>query len=187
MRRSGAVSTANIVHTPELLDRLLQEKPDCWPLAAFASVLFQRWAAVEDRRVQQVLATCPLTGKRLRSGRAVARFVAQHIRDVDELWRQLQGFMAEPSFMAVFGHQGDECTADGPGIVRIAHRLADFYVRLLEMAEECQSCSVPDQYAELIHECTQLMNLPLRDFGEFLDDVLASFRRASAAGDLGPT
>jgi hypothetical protein len=63
MTRSGAVSIANIVHTPELLKRLLMEKPHGWEPAAFASVLFQRAAAVEERRIQQVLATRSLTGR----------------------------------------------------------------------------------------------------------------------------
>jgi hypothetical protein len=186
MTRSGAVSTANIVHTPELLQRLLREKPYGWEPAAFASVLFQRAAAVEERRVQQTLATRSLTGPTLSSGRAVAQFAAEHIRERDVIVSELQSFIADPSFVAVFGADDDASIADGPGIVSAAHRLADYYVRSLELAEECQTCSVSVEYAELIHDCTQLLNLPLRDFGSFLNDFLeclADFQHRAMAGE----
>jgi len=185
MRRTGAVSTANIVHTPELLNQLLHEKPACWPWAAFTSVVFQRWAALEERRVQQVLGTRPLTGPRLGSGREVAQFVAQHIRDSDDLAKEIGVFMRAPTFMGVFGDPDDEGTADAESIVGVAHQLAGYYERFLELAEECQSCVVPDEYAELIGDCTQFMNLPLRDFGDFLNDVLERFEELQQCVILG--
>lgn len=175
MRRSGAVSTANIVHTPELLDRLLKEKPACWAFAAFTSVVFQRWAAVEERRVEQVLGSPARTGTRLADGRALAQFVSQHVLAGDDLVKEVGIFMAAPTFMGVFGDQHDESTADAQGIVRVAHQLMDYYDRFLELAEECRRCAVPDQYADLIHDCTQFMNLPLRDFGDFINDILERF------------
>jgi len=162
------------------------EKPYGWEPAAFASVLFQRAAAVEERRIQQVLATRPLTGPTLSSGRAVAQFAAEHIRQRDVIVNELQSFIAGPGFAEVFGAGGDTSTTDGPGIVSAAHRLADYYVRSLELAEECQTCSVPAEYAELIHDCTQLLNLPLRDFANFLNECLeclADFQGRAMAGE----
>jgi hypothetical protein len=55
MRRSSAVSVAVIVPTPELLKQMVNEKPACWTWAAFASVVFQRWGALEVRKIDQVL------------------------------------------------------------------------------------------------------------------------------------
>ena len=52
MRRTGAESTARIVPTPELIKQMLVQRPPGWAWATFASVVFQRWAAVEQRKVQ---------------------------------------------------------------------------------------------------------------------------------------
>lgn len=188
-KRSFAVSIANIVPTPELVDRLIAQRPDFWPSAVFGSVLFQRMAAVEERRVEQVLATRSLTGRTLSSDRAVERFVAEHIRERDNLLGEVQSFIADPSFMAVFGDQDHGGPADGADIKSVANRLADFYVRFLELAEECQTCSVPTVHAELIHDCVQLMNLPIQDFGNFMNDFLGRFaelqqRAMAGEGDI---
>jgi hypothetical protein len=99
---------------------------------------------------------------------------------------ELQSFIADPSFVAALGADGDASTANGPGIVSTARRIADFYIRSLELAEECQTCSVPVEYAELIHDCTQLLNLALRDFGSFLNESLecfADFQHRAMAGE----
>lgn len=53
-----------------------------------------------------------------------------------------------------------------------ANQLGDYYVRLLELAEDCRRYSVPEQYAELVRDCTRFVNQPLHDFGGFVNDVL---------------
>jgi hypothetical protein len=56
--------------------------------------------------------------------------------------------------------------------VRAANHLGDYYERPLELAEDCRSHSVPEQYAELVGDCTRFVNRPLQDFGRLVDDVL---------------
>jgi hypothetical protein len=172
MRRTGAVSAAIIVPTPELLKQMLQSKPACWTWAAFASVVFQRWAAVEERKVNQVLGSPVQPTGRLQTGLEVAQFVAQHMRAVDDLIAEVGVFLRAPAFTGAFGTTDDESTADAEGIVRAANQLGDYYERLLELAEECRTYSVPEQYAELVRDCTRFMNQPLQDFGGFVNDVL---------------
>jgi hypothetical protein len=186
MRRRDEVPTANIVPTLEALSQMLDQKPSCWRFAAFASILFQRWAAVEQRRVRLVLGYRADPSRRLRFNREVALFVAEQLRACDDLVKEVDAFMRAPTFMEVFGDPADESTADANGIVRIAHRLADYYDRFLELAEECRDCSVPGQYTELLRDCSRFMNLPVRDFGHFIDDVLVRFeelRVSVARGD----
>jgi hypothetical protein len=172
MRRTGAVSVAVIAPTPELLEQLLKEKPACWSWAAFASVLFQRWAAVEQRKVVQLLGAPVQPTARLRDGSEVAQFVGDRMRAVDDLVAQVATFLKAPAFRAVFGSSGDESAADGQGIVRAADQLADYYVRLLDLAQGCRTRSVPVPYVELVDDCTRFINQHLRDFGGFVNDVL---------------
>jgi hypothetical protein len=172
MRRTSAVSAAIIVPTPELLKQMLQEKPTCWTWAAFASVVFQRWAAVEERKVNQVLGSPMQPMGRLQNGPEVAQFVAKHMRAVDDLIAEVGVFLTAPAFTEAFGAPDDESTADAEGIVLAANQLGDYYVRLLELAEDCRRYSVPEQYAELVRDCTRFVNQPLHDFGGFVNDVL---------------
>jgi hypothetical protein len=171
MRDSGAV--ADVVATPELLEQMLRRKPPCWPWAAFASVLFQHWAALEARKVSQVLGAPagPPTG-RLDTGAEVAAFVAHHVRAVDEIVREAGEFLRSPMFLAVFGAPEDESTADGPGIVRVGRRVSGYYERLLELAEDCRRQAVIDHDAPLLADCIRFVNQPLQDFGGLINDVL---------------
>jgi hypothetical protein len=187
VRRTNEVPTANIVYTPEAIAALLDERLNCWQWAAFASVVFQRMAAVEEWRLDLVLGSPAPPSRRLHSGRAVAQFVTRHVRAADDLVKDVGSCMAAPSFMGVFGDADDDRTADAEGIVRVAHELMDFYDRFLELAEECRRCSVPDQYASLLRDCTHFMTVPLRDFGHFINDVLERFeemRLRVAAGQV---
>jgi hypothetical protein len=180
MRRRDEVPTANIVPTLEALSQMLEKKPSCWRFAAFASILFQRWATVEERRVRVVLGYHADPSRRLCTNREVALFAAEQLRACDDLVKDLDVFMRAPTFMGVFGDPADESTADANGIVRIAHRLMDYYDRFLELAEECRDCSAPSRYAELLGDCARFVNLPLRDFGDFVDDVLVRFEELRA-------
>jgi hypothetical protein len=172
MNRRGAISVAVIVPTPELLERMLEEKPACWTWAAFASTVFQRWAAVEQRKVDQVLGSPVTPTHKLGTGSDVAQFVIGHMRDVDGIVAQVSAFLSGPAFREAFGAPDDEDSADAEGIIRAAHHLGDCYERLLELAEECRRCSVSAQYAELLHDCVRFVNQHLQDFGGFVNDIL---------------
>jgi hypothetical protein len=185
MRRTAAVSVAVIVPTPELLKQMLQERPACWTWAAFASVVFQRWAAVEERKVIQVIGSPVRPTGRLQTGTEVAQFVARHMRAVDDIIEAVGAFLKMPAFTEAFGGRDDEDTADAEGIVRAAHQLGDYYERLLAVAEECRRYSVPDRYEELVRDCTRFMNQPLQDFGGFVNDVLERLEEVQKRAMLG--
>ena len=113
-------------------------------------------------------------------------FARMRLRDCDDLVRECDGFIRAPGFMGVFGSRADDSTVDAAGVLRVAHRLADYYERHLELAEESRDCVVPDRHLELIRDCTALLAAPLSDFGDFINDVLERFdemRRRVVAGD----
>ncbi|MCW2561046.1 MAG: hypothetical protein JWP55_5010 [Mycobacterium sp.] len=185
MRRTGSVSVAVIVPTPELLKQMLYEKPACWTWAAFASVVFQRWAAVEERKLVQVVGSPVRPTGRLQTGPEVAQFVTQHMRAVDDLVVEVGAFIKAPAFSEVFGARDGEDEADPDAIVNAAHQLGDYYERVLNLAEECRRYSTPEQYADLIRDCTRFMNQPLQDFGAFVNDVLERLEQLQNRAMLG--
>jgi hypothetical protein len=172
MEKTGVVSVAVIVPAPELLRRMLREKPACWQWAAFASVLFHRWAAVEERKINQVLGLPVQPAGRLVTGAEVMRFVAKHMRDADDIIAEVSVFLSTPDLMAALGGPDGENSADGEGILRAGNQLGDYYTRLLELAENCRRYSVPEHYAELVGDCIRFMNQALQDFCGFVNDVL---------------
>lgn len=172
MKHRGVVRVADVVPTPELVRRMVEEKPACWTWAVYASVLFQRSMAVEERKIIQAIGAPVPTAGHLQTGPEVARFVGEHMRAVDDTLEEMGTFLKSSVFAEAFGKPDDETTADADGIVQAAHRLGDLYERLLGLAENCRRYSVPQRYADLLGECIQFMNEPLQDYCGFINDVL---------------
>lgn len=185
MSTTGEMPIADIVPTAAGVTRLLAERPACWQWAAFVSVVYQRMRLAKRRRRQLALEPDAVS-IHLDSDREVLLFTRLRIRECDDLIRDCDRFMRAPDFMSVFGIPDDDDTADAEGIVRVANRLMDYYERHLELAEECRDCVVPERHHELLRDCTELMVVPLRDYGAFMKGVLARFdemRHRAAAGD----
>ena len=170
--RTGEVSIAEIAHTPEALARLLDDKPACWPWAAFGSVLVQRRAAVATRLLEQELRIIVPKRKRLHSGREVRLFVQGRLADVTRLLKDLQAFDLTPAYVGAFGVQGDDSTVDAHGIVAVAHGLMDYQDQLIAIAEQYRRVSVPGKYAELLLNCMVFMDSLLDGFANFIDDYV---------------
>ncbi|MDO3635474.1 hypothetical protein [Mycolicibacterium arseniciresistens] len=162
--------TADLVPTPELVDQMVRDKPPGWAWAAFASVVFQRWAALEERKIAQVVGRAVHPAGRLRTGHDVAQFLTRHLRAADDVVAEAAAYLRAPEFAAVFGDGKD--IADPDGVVRAAHHLADLYERMLEIAENCRRRSVARQHVELLDGCTRFVNQHLQDFGGLINDVL---------------
>jgi hypothetical protein len=171
MSTTDKVPVAHIVLTAEEMDRLLTDRPACWPWAAFVSIVYQCTRRIDERR--KTAMDQPVT--HLATAREVALFVRSQLRECDELIRECDRFMRAPEFMSVFGAADDDDSADADGIIRVALRLMEFYERHLEMLEECRDCEVPEEYDDLVADCAELLVLPVRDIGEFMKGVQARF------------
>ncbi|AFM19001.1 hypothetical protein Mycch_4287 [Mycolicibacterium chubuense NBB4] len=172
MERAEELPVAQIVPTPELVEQVVREKLPCWAWAVFASVVFHRWAAVEERKIRQILGSPVRAEGRLSTGSDVARFAREQLRAVDDVVAEVEAYLSAPAFAASFGAPGDEREADAVRIVRAAHHLGDCYERLLALTETFRSHSVPAQYAALLSDCTRFVNQSLQDFCGFVNDVL---------------
>jgi hypothetical protein len=133
-------------------------------------VVFQRWAALEERKIAQVVGRAVHPAGRLRTGHDVAQFLTRHLRAADDVVAEAAAYLRAPEFTAVFGDGKD--IADPDGVVRAAHHLADLYERMLEIAENCRRRSVARQHVELLDGCTRFVNQHLQDFGGLINDVL---------------
>ena len=130
--------TAAVAYTAADLDALLVGKLPCWRLAAFASVLVQRRAAVQSRLRDAELGYSAPNGERADSGAQVGRFVVDRMDEVLVLVNQVESFILTPTFVRVFGDPGNEGSADSEGIVHTANRLMDYHERFLALAERCR-------------------------------------------------
>lgn len=162
---------AAIAYTAGELRELLVQRPPAWRWAVFASVLVQRRAAVLSRLRDFVLRYVMPGGERAYNGPDVAHFVTDSMHELSRLIEQLEGFMAAPAFMGVFGGQ-DEDAADTDGIQHVANRLMDLHERFLALAERCRDLEVPSKFDGLQRDATRLMGIPLDGFRVFIDDYV---------------
>jgi hypothetical protein len=167
---TGDVVIAALANTADELAKLLANKPPGWRWAAFASVLVQRRAAVRSRVRDVRLGYSTPNGRGASSGAEVAYFVTTGMDELSKLVSQTEAFMQTPAFMEVFGHPGDESTADAEGIVQVANRLMDYHERFLALAERCRDFDVPSRYSALMRDCCRLMTIPLDGYDTFIDD-----------------
>jgi uncharacterized membrane protein len=171
------VEIAVLANTADELRKLLKDKPPGWRWATFASVLWQRRAAVRSRVRDVRLGYATPLGGRAGSGAEVAYIVTASMDELVKLVSQTESFMLTPAFMEVFGQRGDESTADAEGIVQVANRLMDYHERFLTLAERCRDVDSPSHYSGLMHDCCQLMNIPLEGYNSFIDDLAEFLRR----------
>ena len=164
--------TAAVANTAADLDTLLAEKLPCWRWATFASVLVQRRAAVQSRLRDDQLGYGAPSGERSDSGFEVGRFAVDRMDELVGLVKQVEDFMLTPAFIGVFGDPGDEGSADAEGIVHTANRLMDYHDRFLGMAERCRGLAVPSEYAGLMHDLAQLLDVPVAAYRTFINDFV---------------
>jgi hypothetical protein len=189
MQHSNAVSVGVIVHTPQQVQRLIRQKPLCWTWAVFASVLFQRWAALEQRKVTQVLAEPVTPDGVLLGGPDVAQFVMAHVHSAQTAMTRVAGLVTDTAFAQAFGAPDGEDAADAEAIVAAAHEVGDCYQQVLESAEECRTWLAPGEYADLHADCVQLVNRCLQELAGFVNDVLGHvefLQRMAILGELPP-
>jgi hypothetical protein len=168
----GEPRFAEVQTTQEGLVALLQERPHSWRWAAFASVLVQRRAAMEDAVRDHRLGYGRPTGERIASFSELHAFATHAMYDVGQVGQQMNGFLLTDAFKSVFGPENDEGGADPDGIVHAANRLMDFYERFLQLAQRARGASAPTRYMNVLDTCARLVDMPLGGMDEFVDEFV---------------
>ncbi|CAM5668356.1 hypothetical protein MAUB1S_04891 [Mycolicibacterium aubagnense] len=165
--RFGEVQT-----TQEGLLTLLQERPNSWRWAAFASVLVQRRAAMEAAIRDHRLRYAPSTGQRIDDLGGLQELTMNTMYDVEQTGHQIDGFVRTGAFKSVFGTEDDESAADADGIVHVANRLMDFYERYIQLANRARGAAAPAQYINVLDTCARLVDGRLAGLDEFIEDYV---------------
>lgn len=164
---------AGLAETPEELERLFRDKPDCWEIAGFGSVLVQGrnklHTSIEAHRAKRSSS----------SGRRVTnRYELEALyKEVDERITRTQldvyeGMLA-PSFRRVFGDQDLYDAEPTPRDVTAAATLVtDFYRANLIIARETRGVGSPDAYVEVIDNMARLVDRPLQDVDRFITNIV---------------
>ena len=163
---------ARVAETPAELQTLLAEKPLCWSWALFASVLVQRYAAVQPRLRQHRLRCAAPTGTRPESGIALASRLVDRLEHNLRVIDQLETLMRSPGFVGMFGDRADGSNADADTIVRAAEAMMDYHDQLLGLAEDVQRIPVGHEHTEFLRDCVQFMDMPLEAYRRFIDDMV---------------
>jgi len=173
------LSVARIAATPAERAALMRDRPRAWQHALFASVLQHRTAAMVPRLRDSELGFTTANGIRISSGAHLASHLTGLIDEMLMTTQQLSHFMNSPGFMAAFGDAAS--TTDAAALEQIAHRVADYAERLLELSERCRALSPPSRHTALVTDCARLLDMPLQGYRAFVTeyvDVVDALPRA---------
>jgi hypothetical protein len=165
---------AEIQTTQEGLVSLLQERPQCWPWAAFVSVLVQRRKAMETAMRDHKLGFAPRTAERIDDHAALHELLQNTLYDANQIGQQLVGLVEAEAFVSVFGKEFDESTADPDGIVHAATRLMDLYDRYLQLAQRVQGASAHARYTNVLGTLAHIVDEPLAGMEDFINSYVAA-------------
>lgn len=169
---------AKVAGTHEELLALVDDKPNSWPWALFASVLVQRRNSMTERLRRCVSGYQPRAGLAPLSGQAYSQIALRAIRTITDLVGQVDQFMRSPAFTGAFGEVGDESTADAEAISAVAHRLMDYHESFLEQAEKCLQTPVRSEALVFVQDMGAYMLCPLVGYEEFIATMCARIGEA---------
>jgi hypothetical protein len=160
---------AEVVHTTEELNTLLEEKAPNWRYAAFVSVLVQRREAAKPRVRDHLFAFAKPTGERVRDSMEVGQFVIDALRDFDQIAQHINDFMKSPAFVAIMCSPHDEASADAESVYHAGMRLMDLYERYLALSERARGVAASSEYADVLNNTARLANAGIDGYHHFID------------------
>lgn len=162
---------ARLATTAAELDVLIQEKPQAWPHALFASILVQRTTPLLTRlRDSELGFTAPSSTVTLEP-RQLAPMVVNLIDEMIATAHQVESFVMTPAFMGAFADV-DDSGPDAEAIAHIAHRTADYLERLLDISERCRGLPVRSDHTDIVTDCARMLDDPIQSFREFIADYV---------------
>jgi hypothetical protein len=164
---------AALAETPEQLERLFRDKPDCWEIAGFGSVLVQRrnklGPLVEAHRAK---VSSP-SGRRIASRYELEALYREVDARITRTQVEVYDAMLAPSFRRVFGDHDLYDDQPTPNEVTAAATLVtDFYRANLVIARETRGVGAPDAYVEVIDDMARLVDRPLSDVDRFITAIV---------------
>lgn len=175
-----------VPRTPEQQRELLAQRPEGWEHLLYAGVLWQRFERLQPKWRDHDLGYARRTGRHLDLAESVG-FVKDLADDIIACGPNVLKMLTPDVRERAFG------PPDRPGdpilIEHIATRLAGIYEQLLDAAAKLRGTGVPREMAPVVEATARMTDLPLRQFRDFVDLLVAqadTIPECVAAGTPGP-
>lgn len=183
-----AEKIAHVATTQEGLARLIADKPQAWPWAAFTSVLVLRRNAVQDRLRNVISGYQPRPGMTPLPPDAYMQKAGLWMSEVVDLLNQMEPFFDSPGFTGAFGTHGSgpdgsSAEADPDAVLAAGNRLMDYYDKFLAQAELCVQTPVEPEVLGSCRMSVPSVLSPLVGFEQFIVTLCG---RIGEAQDLLP-
>lgn len=164
---------ATVADTPEQLERLLEDKPHYWVLAAFASELVQRRNSLQPLVEGHRGNFKTYTERHVGSVDELEALYENVLREMLRLVEKLDRDMRSAPFQTLFADR--ELYDDDPNprtITDAASIVSDFYRANLLLARETRGVVAHDDYAGIIQDMAHLVDGPLEGVDQFITKLV---------------
>jgi hypothetical protein len=170
-KQSGAAPGDRAPRTRDEEAQLLLARPPAWEYLYFAAVLLRERDSLDTSwRDHEVAYTRP-SGPNL-DLRGAQRFVSSMLDEAVTIVENMNRLLTQESQDAAFGTPGE------PGnevrIEHLAERIVGIYGDLMDWATRARGARVPEAYRNLIEIESRYVDLPIRQFREFVDRAVTA-------------
>lgn len=179
------IEIAAVAETSEQLQSLINDKPQYWVWAAFASVLVQRKNALQPLLNAHRDSVTPAPRRRMGTTDELRLLAAEVSDEVVRLAENFGLYMNSPPFQRLFS-DCDLYDEPSPGVItRVAATVIDFYEANLLLARDTRRVQVDAKYAAIIEDIAHLIDGSLDTVDELITklvgyiDMLPAVARAA--------
>jgi hypothetical protein len=162
------IEIATVADTPDQLQSLINDKPQYWVWAAFASMLVQRRNALQHLLNDHRNSVAPAPRRQMSTADELRLLAAEVSDEVVRLAENFALYMNSPPFQRLFT---DRDLYDEPSpetITLVATTVIDFYEANLLLARDTRRVQVDAEYASIIDDIAHLVDGSL----ETVDDLI---------------
>jgi hypothetical protein len=179
-RPKDEMTTTEINRVPRSPDEeaaLLRTKPDGWEYLLFGAILRRKLDRLESKFRDHELSLVVPHGPVLDEPRAV-NLVSDAIHPVLQLTGNFNRILSPEATERAFGKFGEP--GDAARIEHLAERLIDIYEGFLDWAAELRGAGVPEAFEAVTVAASSLVDGPIRQVREFVDELIVEFDRLPA-------
>lgn len=158
-----------VPRTPEEEALLLAVRPDGWEYLLFAAALRREMASLEEKWRDHSLGYVRPVGDPL--DELAARDLLQAVlHEAPIVVGNVERLLSPESNELAFGAPGTP--GDSDQIKHLAKRVIDVYGELLDWSSRVRGARVPDPFEHVFTTASRFVDLPIRQFREFVDEVV---------------
>jgi TIR domain len=165
-------SLFSIPTTADQQTKIIEEQPEWWEYRLYAGALMRGRLELEDKWHAHELS---LPGGRRREPDAMSDFLSRELG-----WMQVQisaiDRVFDPDVLErAFGARGEP--GDAERIKQVAQGVIQIYASMMEWAAELRNTSAPGEYAEVVEQTARMVDGPVRQIHDFVQQVADEIAR----------